>query len=152
MRPWPLRQGTLTCGNWLRVCIVCVGARLLRRGHLNQRTIKDVSWFGPKSEYLVSGSDDGRLFMWQAASGQVVLMQKGDRRIVNCMAGHPSACLLATGGIDSEVKVWEADAAEPDDLAELQQVSLSWHPHSGRMLRCNDDFLLCVIPKDRADY
>jgi len=92
-------------------------------GHLNYRTIKDVAFMGPRSQWVVSGSDDGRLYVWGAESERLVLMQRGDQRAVNCMALHPAACVLATGGIDSEVKIWEPTAEEADDLATAEQVS-----------------------------
>lgn len=94
------------------------------KGHRNIRTIKDVAYMGHRSEYILSGSDDARLFVWCRSSGEVLLMQdSGDRRAVNCMEPHPSTCVLATGGIDSTVKVWEPVAEEPDDLAELADVA-----------------------------
>ena len=34
------------------------------KGHCNVRTVKDVNYFGPDDEFVVSGSDDGNLFIW----------------------------------------------------------------------------------------
>lgn len=33
-------------------------------GHSNIRTVKEINFFGRRSEYVVSGSDDGRIFIW----------------------------------------------------------------------------------------
>jgi len=51
----------------------------------------------------VSGSDDGRLFIWERASGNVVLVAQADSRILNCVQPHPCVRLRSetpaeTGG------------------------------------------------------
>lgn len=74
--------------------------RVLMRfqGHCNMRTIKDVAFLGSCSQYVASGSDDGRLFVWHAGSGKLLLLRKCDSKVVNCMASHPHELVLATGG------------------------------------------------------
>jgi WD40 repeat protein len=34
------------------------------KGHCNVRTVKEINFFGPRSEYVVSGSDDGYAYIW----------------------------------------------------------------------------------------
>jgi WD40 repeat protein len=34
------------------------------RGHRNSATVKGVSFYGPHSEYVISGSDCGNIFFW----------------------------------------------------------------------------------------
>jgi WD repeat-containing protein 42A len=34
------------------------------RGHLNSATVKGVNFYGPHSEYVISGSDCGNIFFW----------------------------------------------------------------------------------------
>lgn len=48
-------------------------------GHCNIRTIKGVSFFGPHDEYVCSGSDDGRIFIWEKKSSKIINILKGDR-------------------------------------------------------------------------
>lgn len=38
---------------------------------------------------------------------------KGDNSIVNCVQPHPNYCLLATSGIDNEIRLWGPQSEEP---------------------------------------
>lgn len=42
------------------------------RGHRNGATIKGVNFFGPKSEYVISGSDCGNIFFWDRNTEGIV--------------------------------------------------------------------------------
>lgn len=105
-------------------------------GHCNIRTVKSVSFFGPRAEYVMSGSDDGRIFIWDKKTAKLVNMMKGDRsvvlfflptclffrEVVNVLSGHPFDPVLATVGIDKTVKIWTPNAEYPTDLSEFQAV------------------------------
>ena len=47
--------------------------------------MKGVNFFGLKSEYVVSGSDCGHIFLWDKTSQEVVQMLEGDHEGV---VGH----------------------------------------------------------------
>jgi len=91
-------------------------------GHCNIRTVKEVNFFGPYSEYVVSGSDCGRIFIWDKKTAKLVNMMMGDRDVVNCAAGHPFDPVLATSGIENNVKLWEPSAEKPVDLSQADNV------------------------------
>lgn len=42
------------------------------RGHRNAATIKAVHFFGPKSEYVISGSDCGYVYFWDRNTEAIV--------------------------------------------------------------------------------
>lgn len=42
------------------------------QGHRNGATIKGVSFFGPKSEYIISGSDCGNIYIWDKHTEAIV--------------------------------------------------------------------------------
>lgn len=42
------------------------------KGHCSASTIKYANFFGPRSEYVVSGSDDARVFIWDKKSTELV--------------------------------------------------------------------------------
>lgn len=84
-------------------------------GHLNARTVKDVQFLGPGQQFIGSGSDDGRLFVWRCPRqlpeegrphlSPVALAVRCDGCVVNCVVSHPKDCVLVVSGIDSDVKV-----------------------------------------------
>jgi len=68
---------------------------------------------------VVGGLDDnaiidpvtrgGYIGLWDAASGKELTELKGQYRAVLCVAVSPGAKLIATGGLDRKVRVWELD-------------------------------------------
>ena len=85
------------------------------KGHRNSRTvIKEANFFGINDEYIVSGSDDGRVYFWLKHNGKLVQALNADHRVVNCVQRpiyavrqcHPVP-FLCTSGIDYDIKMWE---------------------------------------------
>lgn len=84
------------------------------QGHVNSATIKGklkqsirrktknlfsagVNFFGPKSEFIVSGSDCSNIFFWNKESEAIVQWMRGDENgIVNVLEPHPIYPILAT--------------------------------------------------------
>lgn len=79
-------------------------------GHRNFRTVKGVNFFGPSSEYVVSGSDCGHVYIWKKEGGELMCMMGGDTHIVNCVEPHPHDPFLATSGYDTNIKIWTPSA------------------------------------------
>lgn len=73
----------------------------------NVSTIKGVNFFGPSSEYVVSGSDCGNVFIWDRNTESIVQWMAADTDgVVNCLEGHPSFPIMATSGLDRDIKIW----------------------------------------------
>lgn len=54
------------------------------RGHRNTATIKGVNFFGPKSEYIISGSDCGNVYFWDRNTESIVQwLLADDNRVVS---------------------------------------------------------------------
>ncbi|KAG5328834.1 DCAF8 factor, partial [Acromyrmex heyeri] len=84
------------------------------QGHRNCVTVKGVNFFGPKSEYVASGSDCGNIFIWDKNTEAVVQWMAGDKQgVVNCLEGHPHIPILATSGLDYDIKIWVPSRGEP---------------------------------------
>ncbi|KAG0485172.1 hypothetical protein HPP92_009251 [Vanilla planifolia] len=93
-------------------------------GHCNVGTdIKQASFLGRQGDFVASGSDDGRWFIWEKRTGRLVKVLLGDEAVVNCVQCHPCDCAVATSGIDNTIKMWNPQgetpcvrtgAAEPD--------------------------------------
>lgn len=100
-------------------------------GHRNARTmIKEATFWG--NDYIMSGSDCGHVFTWERATGRLVMLMEADQHVVNCVQPHPTLPLLATSGIDYDIKVWSPmdtekvrfDQDTANDLMERNAVML----------------------------
>jgi WD40 repeat protein len=85
-------------------------------GHRNSRTVKGVSFFGTSDEYIMSGSDCGHIFIWKKKTAKLVRVMKGDRHVVNRLEPHPHIPILATCGIETNIKVWAPMASDAPPL------------------------------------
>jgi WD40 repeat protein len=102
-------------------------------GHRNRDTVKDVE-FGflglslipaviktdaDSDEFVLSGSDDGRLFVFDKKSTEIVQILEGDQAVVNVAQAHPSLPILAVSGIDSSIKIFAPTSAFPRRFSAL---------------------------------
>lgn len=102
-------------------------------GHINHDTfLKVVHFFGPRDEYVVSGSDSGDIWIWDSNSGrlwglesgsqaqqepvQVVNILRADDRTCNGAVPHPYLPVLASYGIDSDAKLWLCHTPTDDEV------------------------------------
>ncbi|XP_053677482.1 DDB1- and CUL4-associated factor 8-like [Anopheles nili] len=77
------------------------------QGHCNTQTIKGVNYFGPRSEFVVSGSDCGYIYIWEKRSKSIVNWLKSSAGgVVNCLEPHPEFPIMATSGVDDDIKIW----------------------------------------------
>ena len=49
--------------------------------------IKEANFWG--DHYVISGSDCGRIFIWDLHTSELVALLPGDRHVVNCVQPHP---------------------------------------------------------------
>lgn len=55
----------------------------------------------------MSGSDCGNIFFWERETEAIVQWMAGDENgVVNCLEPHPQIPILATSGLDEDVKIW----------------------------------------------
>uniref|UniRef100_A0A182TFX7 WD_REPEATS_REGION domain-containing protein n=1 Tax=Anopheles melas TaxID=34690 RepID=A0A182TFX7_9DIPT len=60
----------------------------------------------------MSGSDCGSIFAWDRYTGKNVMLVTADQHVVNCVRPHPTLPILASSGIDYDIKVWMPLAQE----------------------------------------
>ncbi|XP_071478761.1 DDB1- and CUL4-associated factor 6-like [Diadema antillarum] len=99
--------------------------KMVFKGHRNSRTmIKEANFWG--DHYIVSGSDCGHIFFWDRHTAKLAMLLEGDKHVVNCVQPHPWDPILATSGIDYNVKLW-APLAEmpyfPENSAEVIRIN-----------------------------
>ena len=70
--------------------------------------------FGGTGSTLASGGADGRIKLWDAASGQSLgwLGNKGGGESVDALDFSPDGSLLASGGQDGRIKLWDLGLAD----------------------------------------
>eukprot|EP01083_Nonionella_stella_P316678 1149530_1 len=102
-------------------------------GHCNLKTdIKEATFFGDR--YICSGSDDGRCFIWDKVSGQLVnILCDVDQEVVNTVRRHPHFPILAMSGIDSTIKIWQPSCVESTKYEAIHKIGTHSHNTS------NDD-------------
>ncbi|CUS09631.1 unnamed protein product [Tuber aestivum] len=91
-------------------------------GHANTLTIKDVTFIGQRDEYVVSGSDDGNFFIWDARSAQIVNILAGDEEVVNVVVGHPRVPILAVAGIGCRVGIFAVEGGSTGGRGRMEDV------------------------------
>lgn len=75
------------------------------QGHRNCRTsINEAIFWG--DDYIMSGSDCGRIMVWEKRTAKLVMGFPADTRVVNCLAPNPRTYALASSGIDYDIKLW----------------------------------------------
>ncbi|KAH9519426.1 hypothetical protein Btru_075500 [Bulinus truncatus] len=90
-------------------------------GHRNCRTmIKEANFYGDK--YVVSGSDCGRILAWERETGQMVMYLDADRHVVNCVQPNLHIPVIASSGIDYDIKIWSP--LEEDSQFELDKAEM----------------------------
>ncbi|EME27124.1 WD and tetratricopeptide repeats protein 1 isoform 1 [Galdieria sulphuraria] len=103
---------------------LCYHRRFL--GHLSVNTdIKEVNFISGKYPCVLSGSDDGHFYVWSLDSGMLLGSYKADSDAVNCVLPHPYQPLIATSGIESNIKLWSPSAChnniDEDEMEKLMQ-------------------------------
>ena len=96
--------------------------------------MKGVNFFGLESEFVTSGSDCGNVFLWDKHTEKVVQYMEGDfEGVVNCLEPHPHIPVLATSGLDHDVKIFSPTAAKPTTLNGLEEVRICYDLMSSSM-------------------
>uniref|UniRef100_A0A8C5FJH1 DDB1- and CUL4-associated factor 6 n=1 Tax=Gadus morhua TaxID=8049 RepID=A0A8C5FJH1_GADMO len=79
--------------------------KMVYKGHRNSRTmIKESCFWG--DNFVMSGSDCGHIFVWDRHSGEHLMLLEADNHVVNCLQPHPYDPIMASSGIDYDIKIW----------------------------------------------
>lgn len=99
-------------------------------GHRNCRTvIKEANFYG--DNFVMSGSDCGRIMFWERETGRLVMYLDADKHVVNCVQPNPFSPVLASSGIDYDVKIW----------CPLEQDGHFDEMKAAEVVRCNERML-----------
>ncbi|KAG8451111.1 hypothetical protein GDO86_003397 [Hymenochirus boettgeri] len=80
-------------------------SKVVYKGHRNSRTmIKEAGFWG--KNFVMSGSDCGHIFIWDRHTADHLMLLEADNHVVNCLQPHPYDPILASSGIDYNIKIW----------------------------------------------
>jgi COMPASS component SWD3 len=77
-------------------------------GHQNSKYCVFATFSVTKGKYIVSGSEDNMVYLWDLRSRQIVQKLTGHTDMVLAVACHPSKSMIASGAldIDKSVRIW----------------------------------------------
>lgn len=108
---WSPNGMRLVMGNWngqVQAFDANTGLHVIdfQAPHLQQR-IEDVIWL-PDGNTVAACGDDGIVWVWNAATGQLQRTYRGHTNWVISLACSPDGKYIASGSEDTTVQVWEA--------------------------------------------
>lgn len=91
---------------------VLTGKNVLDLNVTGTQPIGDVT-FSPSGKFLVAGTDDDFIHLWETGQGQLLTTLKGHLDYVNGVSFNPDETLLASGSHDHTVGIWDVAGQKP---------------------------------------
>ncbi len=73
---------------------------------------------GAPYAFIVSGSEDGSLLLWDVSSKQVLQRLQGHGDVVLGVDTHPTEPAIVSGGLDRTVRIWRLDESPRREVVE----------------------------------
>lgn len=147
------------------ICLWDINERTQANGKLQAMTIfrfhtdvvEDVTWHTMHDTLFASVSDDHMLCLWDTRSKEVKPSQSvaASDKEVNCVQYSPfSEFILATGGADRAVKLWDTRNLKSELHSFCNHrdevFNINWSPHEETVLASSGaDFRLCLWDLNR---
>ena len=76
-------------------------------GHVNNRFCISTAFSVTGNKWVVAGSEDSQVYLWDLQRKNIVQRLKGHTDAVLSVAPHPTRNMIASAGLDGTVRVWE---------------------------------------------
>ncbi|WVF65783.1 hypothetical protein IAT40_000517 [Kwoniella sp. CBS 6097] len=114
----------------IQVWSIDPGLRYLRKhsGHVQGRFLIRSCFGGPKDRFVLSGSEDGHVYVWQGGSSNPIEVLSGHVGVVNSVAWNPVAArrIFASCSDDNTIRIWQPPVAL-DDLTDAVMAEDAFH-------------------------
>ncbi|KAF9951496.1 WD repeat-containing protein 83 [Mortierella alpina] len=80
------------------------------KGHKNSQ-YKIRSCLSNSDAHVLSGSEDGKIYVWDLIEGDVVYRIDAHSKIVSAIAYHPTQDRMCSASVDGSIKTWSAQRA-----------------------------------------
>lgn len=77
-------------------------------GYRQSRYVIRSDFAGNDSEYIVSGSEDACVYIWNRSNGDIVAQLKGHTAVVNSVSCLPNSTTFATVSDDHTIRIWRS--------------------------------------------
>ncbi|WVQ93433.1 hypothetical protein IAU59_000504 [Kwoniella sp. CBS 9459] len=118
----------------IQVWSIDPGLKYLRKhsGHVQGRFLIRSCFGGPKDRFVLSGSEDGHVYVWQGASQNPIEVLSGHVGVVNSVAWNPVAArrIFASCSDDNTIRIWQPPVAL-DDLTDTMMTEEAFHDGDG---------------------
>ncbi|MCJ1438090.1 hypothetical protein MMC27_007477 [Xylographa pallens] len=115
--------------------LIDIGSAEIVRRFLGQKQGNFVirgSFGGADENLIISGSEDGRIYIWHRENGTLIETLEGHPGgCANAVAWNPAdSCMFASGGDDRKIKIWSKEAS--NETRRRHSSTGSYRTHAGR--------------------
>ncbi|MCJ1395356.1 hypothetical protein MMC18_008240 [Xylographa bjoerkii] len=115
--------------------LIDIGSAEIVRRFLGQKQGEYIirgSFGGADENLIISGSEDGRIYIWHRENGTLIETLEGHPGgCANAVAWNPAdSCMFASGGDDKKVKIWSKEAS--NETRRRHSSTGSYRTHAGR--------------------
>ncbi len=131
------------------VCLLDANGNIEQRLHGHSTSVFSLLWLAG-GKYLLSGSRDAHLGVWETASGKLLERVPAHLFTINHLLHLPELGVVASAGRDKTIKLWDDKSLELLKVANYDKFPGQAHSHSvNKMLWLPKQYELISVGDDR---